>query len=367
MKNYEYVIVGAGISGCSVAYELSKYTSNILLIDASSQVASGASGAAGAFLSPLLGKPNEFKDLVTRALKYSTKLYKEKFPNVIDNCGTTRIPKNKADAQKFESYKPYMDFPYSNDALGYHFKVGSVVNSYGICKMMTGAIDKLFDYEVTNIIFENGKWNINNEILCDGLILATGSIIKPLDEEYIQIRPVWGYRIDVQTSTKLSFNYHKECSVSKSFFIENNKYKVSIGATHHRDYKDVLDDEKNIQELLKKAKDIIELENVEVVKSYVGARASSFDYFPVVGKIIDSKTTLKEFPYLVNGTHVNDERFTRYENLYILNGVGGRGFVLAPYLAKILAENIINKKAIEQNITVERLFKRYVKKGNKIG
>ena len=57
-KEFDYVIVGAGIAGCSTAYFLSKYSKSILLIDKNEKVAFGASGAAGAFLSPLLGKPN---------------------------------------------------------------------------------------------------------------------------------------------------------------------------------------------------------------------------------------------------------------------------------------------------------------------
>lgn len=52
-KSYKYVIVGAGIAGCSTAYFLSKYSDSILLIDRNCSLAQGASGAAGAFLSPL--------------------------------------------------------------------------------------------------------------------------------------------------------------------------------------------------------------------------------------------------------------------------------------------------------------------------
>jgi len=71
MREFEYVIVGAGIAGCSVSHFLSKYSKSVLLIDKNEDVAFGASGAAGAFLSPLLGKPNKFKDLVTKALNFS--------------------------------------------------------------------------------------------------------------------------------------------------------------------------------------------------------------------------------------------------------------------------------------------------------
>lgn len=364
MKEYDYVIVGAGVVGSCIAYELSKYSQSILLIDQNSDVAQGASGAAGAFLSPLLGKPNPLKDLVTKALKYSTTLYLNEFEEYIDNCGTTRIPKNSEDDKKFQSYKPYMDFEYTLQNDGYYFKIASVVNSYGICKQMTTNknITKLFYHSVKNINYTDKKWTIDNTIKTKNLILATGANSELLNEQYINIKGVWGCRIDVESSSKLNHNYHKECSISKSFLQKNGKYKISIGATHHREYKDVLNSEKNIQELLQKASDIVQLENIKVIHKYRGARASSYDYFPVVGTIIDAKKTLQQFPYLKDGTNVNPKRYTRYKDIYIVNGVGGRGFVLAPYLAKELVQNIINEKSIESNIKVDRLFKRYVKR-----
>lgn len=48
-KEYDYVIIGAGIAGCSVAHFLTKYSNSILLIDRNCDIAQGASGAAGAF------------------------------------------------------------------------------------------------------------------------------------------------------------------------------------------------------------------------------------------------------------------------------------------------------------------------------
>ncbi|MEA3497920.1 MAG: FAD-dependent oxidoreductase [Campylobacterota bacterium] len=366
---YDYVIVGAGISGCSVAYELSKHSNNLLLIDKGSSVAFGASGAAGAFLSPLLGKPNDFKDLVTKSLKYSTTLYQRNFPFLIESCGTTRIPKDEKDKEKFKEYIPYMDFSYSQDGDGYLFDIASVVNSVGICKTMTTSfnsnrkkIETKFNFDVDDISYDGEYWLLNNEIKTKKLILTTGANLKLIDEFYLKIRAVWGRRIDVTTTTNLKHNYHKQCSVSKSFPISDDKYRVSIGATHHRDLKDIENSIQDIDELLIKSQDIVELKDIDVVKEYIGARACSVDYFPMVGEIIDSSKTLEEFPYLKNGTNVNKDRFTRYKNLYILNGVGGRGFVLAPYLAKQLVDNIIDKKPIDDNLTIDRLFIREVKR-----
>ena len=362
MKRYKYIIVGGGICGCSTAYELSKTSKDIILLEKKSDVAKGASGAAGAFLSPLLGKPNSFKNLVTKSLKYVTEFYKKDFPEFVETPGTVRIPKDVKDQEKFESYKPYMDFEYTQKDDGYFFEIGSVVQSYNICKKMVENIEKKFNYEVLNISFNGKNWIINNEYSCENLILATGYENKLLDENYIQIRAVWGRRIDITSTTATSVNYHKACSVSKSTTGEDGLNYLSIGATHHRDKADVEKIEENHKNLLEKADDIIHLENVNIIHDHVGARACSTDYFPMIGAIIDSEKTLKEFPYLTHGTHVQEERFTRYKNLYIINGVGGRGFVLAPFLAKELITFINDDTKLDKELTIDRFFTRAVKK-----
>jgi tRNA 5-methylaminomethyl-2-thiouridine biosynthesis bifunctional protein len=364
MDKYDYAIVGAGICGCSIAYELSKYSNSIALIEQNNTVASQASGAAGAFLSPLLGKPNQFKDLVTTSLKYSVDLYEKNFSKYINRCGTTRIPKDKKDQDKFQGYIPYMDFEYDIDGDGYYFDIGTVVDSKSICEQMVNNQDitNLFDFKIEDIVYDGEFWILNSKIKTKNLILSTGSSMQLLDEKYLTIREVWGQRIDISTTTNTAKNYHKRCSVSKSTKIDDKYSKISIGATHHRDKNDIYNEDDNTKELLEKANDIIKLEDVEVLEVYKGARACSVDYIPMVGEIVELKKTLKNFPYLVNGTHVPPERFSRYSNLYIMNGVGGRGFVLAPYLAKILVENIINGIETDEYLTVDRLFKRYVKR-----
>jgi len=365
-KEYQYIVVGAGIAGCSVANHLLKYSKDILLIDKGENVASKASGAAGAFLSPLLGKPNNFKELVTKALIYSTKFYKLKFNFFIDNCGTVRIPKNKDDEKKFLTYTKFMDFPYMKTEQGYFFKIGSVVNSIGMCKALVNnsAIKKMFNYKVKDIQYDGTNWHLNNELIAKKLIVTTGINKEVIKEPYINIKALWGRRIDVTTSTQLNHNFHKECSVSKSFEVSKDKYRVSIGATHSRDKEGIDNIIDQNQLLLQRASDIVDLEDVNIVREYSGARACSNDYFPFVGELIDSNETVKLFPHLKNGTYVNPNRFIRFKDLYILNGVGGRGFVLAPYLANMLVEYIHNNGTIDDNVKVDRLFIREIKRSN---
>ncbi len=383
MKNYDYVIVGAGIAGSCVAHFLKD--DKTLLLDRFDDVAQFASGAAGGFLSPLLGKPNKFKDLVSTSLKFAVEFYKDLDEDLIIQKGVLRVPKDDEDRLNFEEYKKYFDFECEEKDSGFFFKIGSQVISYDMCKKLTNNVDKKFNYDVKHIKKIDDFYIINNEIKAKNLILTTGSDIELIDEDYVKIRAVWGQRIDISTTSCINFNYHKECSISTSHQkLDDNIYKVSIGATHHRfdntlerKYKAFANPElsnlsnigytndlykKDTSELLDKANNIRPLNDVKVLKTYFGPRASSFDYFPLVGSLIDSKETLNMFPYLKNGTHVKSDRFKRYDNLFILNGVGGRGFVLSPYLAKKLVDFIKKNDTLEDEITVDRLFKKWVRR-----
>ncbi len=384
MKKYEYIVIGAGIAGCSLSHFLKKYSDSILLIDKNEDVASGASGAAGAFLSPLLGKPNKFKELVTKALNFSIDYYKNNFNEELQNCGTCRIPKNQEDEEKFQSYIPYMDFEYEKYEDGYLFPIGSVIKPYEVCLKLSKDIEKLFNYEVSKIEKIDDYWLINDEIKAKKLFLSTGANISLIDEKYFDIRAVWGQKIDVLTSSQIDINYHKECSLSKSKKIDENRYLVSIGATHNRFDKDMKNSsynlelaninkiehnketkeiiEADIRKLLKKANDIKQLNDIEVIDVKIGARASSVDYFPMVGKLIDSKKSFEKYPHIKNGTHIKNENLIMIDNLFVLNGVGGRGFVLSLYLANELVQSALNDKKLDDEITNYRLFSRWAKK-----
>ncbi|MFA7084336.1 MAG: FAD-dependent oxidoreductase, partial [Arcobacteraceae bacterium] len=231
----------------------------------------------------------------------------------------------------------------------------------------------------------NEIYTLNEEFQASNLILTTGADTTLIGEQYFNIRAVWGQRIIVETSSCIDINYHKECSISTSTPTDNNdKNRLSIGATHHRfncdhsvcvqclkepnlnTLKRLTKDENSIysdtQILLERANDIRKLEDIEIKEIKIGARASSVDYFPMVGPLIDSQKTLEEFPHIKKGTPVQNHRLTAHKNLYVINGLGGRGFVLAPYLASLLVDFLLHNKELPEQITTPRLFKRWAKK-----
>lgn len=385
MKRYDYIVVGAGIAGCATAYYLKKSGQNVLIVDRLESTSKNASSTAGGFLSPLLGKPNTFKTLVTEALNFSIDFYKKEFPQFLINKGVIRIPKDEEDAKKFESYLPHMDFEYELKKGGCFFPIGSQVFTYNLCQELIKRCDKKFNYDIKHINYINDEYILNNELIASHLILTTGADVSLIEEKYFNIRPVWGQRIDIETSSCIDVNYHKECSLSTSQPTDKiDTYKVSIGATHHRfneqndkqkeclcspsvkNFIQLSCDENSIKNdtelLLKRARDIHELNDVKLLDIKIGARASSVDYFPMVGELIDTQKTLDMFPYIKNGTHVPHERFVRYKKLFVLNGLGGRGFVLGPYLAQQLVNHMVNGTQLQTDITTDRLFIRWAKR-----
>lgn len=82
----------------------------------------------------------------------------------------------------------------------------------------------------------------------------------------------------------------------------------------------------------------------------------------MLGALIDSKKSFETYPHIKNGSHIKNEKLFLIDNLYTLNGLGGRGFVLALYLAKQLVEYVVNNKRLDDSITNHRLFLRWARR-----
>ncbi len=69
-KVYDFLIIGAGSAGCCSALFFNKKVGKKVAIVDREGIAGGASGAAGAFLSPLPGKKNTYNTFVNEALNF---------------------------------------------------------------------------------------------------------------------------------------------------------------------------------------------------------------------------------------------------------------------------------------------------------
>lgn len=362
---YDIAIVGAGINGSSVAYEFVQSGKNVVIFDESA-IAAGGSGAAGAFISPKFSKAGELKELIHEAFVYSTSFYEKHFPKLYTKTRLLHFAQDDKDAdilkyyKKHTSLKLYDENPTGLDAEYISLDSG-IVDAKSMCEALCeGAM--FIKEKINTLVYEDSYWVLNDTYAAKEVVLATGAYKPLLNEAYIKLRGVWGHRIDIKTSTKNENSIHQFVSISP-----NKDGVLAIGATHNVHYhpessKEPYDLSEGRIELLEKATRTLDLENVEVIKDYVGLRSGSFDYLPLLGAIVNSKETLAMGEKNIRVKKPDFENFTYYPNLYMINGNGGYGFVLAPYLAKKLAEFILKGKRIDKILSPARFFARWVKK-----
>lgn len=360
---YDIAVIGAGINGCSISYEMSEAGKKVVLFDMKG-IASGGSGAAGAFISPKFSKSGELKDILDLAFSYSMEFYEKNFPTLFKKSPLLHIAKDDKDAQTLRSYKSdtEQDLLEISSNLQESVSINAgIVNAKPMCMAMAKS-SKFVEQKVETLVYDNGVWIINDAYSSKEVVLASGAYESIIKEPYIQLRGVWGHRIDIRTTTDNPYSLHQFVSISPS-----SDSMLAIGATHNVHYHPQTSTQKyNLQEgreeLLEKASRTIELENIEVLRDYTGLRSGSFDYMPMIGKIVLSGETMKNKNINFKVKKADHREYEYYPNLYMINGSGGYGFVLAPYLAKILRKHILSGSSISDRLSPARFFARWAKK-----
>ncbi len=370
---YDTAIIGAGINGCSCGYFLREAGQNVVLID-SEGIASGGSGAAGAFISPKFTKGGPLKELLEEAYLYSLDFYSANFPQHIRRAKLLQIANSAENEVRLEAFKETTTLTYSERtdeaealltpyAKGFSsclLEEGGVVDAKAMCEALAEGID-LKKEKVENLACSDGVWQAGS-VRAKRIILATGSYELVVAMPYLQLRRVWGHRIDVKTSTKVPFSIHHHLSISPS----SEDGTVAIGATHELHFDpfgdEAYDYEAGRKELIEKALKSVKLEDIEVLKDYTGLRSGSNDYLPIAGRVVDASKTLEQDLDLINIKKTGDEQFVYYPELYMVNGSGGYGFVFAPFLARQLIDHICESKALDPELSPSRFFRRWAKK-----
>jgi len=361
---YDVAIIGAGINGTTLAYEFLQEGKRVVIFDMG-DIANGGSGAAGAFISPKFSKFGELKELLQDAFDYSMKFYGENFAKHFTKTQLIHIAKDKSDAEMLRFFKQNTTLKLKNIDNKYDEETISldtaIIDAKPMCEALVDGAT-FIKHKVQDIVYKDGVWIIDDIYKAKNIVLATGAYEHIVKEPYIKLSGVWGHRIDIKTTTKNSYSLHQFVSISPS-----KDGVLAIGATHDVHYhpqtsKEPYDIEKGRKELLEKASKTIKLDDIEVIRDYTGLRSGSYDYMPLVGKLVISDNTLACKNLRLQMKKQNYENYKYYTNLYMINGNGGYGFVLAPYLAKILKDNILYNKKISDRISPARFFARWARR-----
>ncbi|MGW8169291.1 MAG: NAD(P)/FAD-dependent oxidoreductase [Sulfurovaceae bacterium] len=363
-KSYDTIIIGAGIAGTSTAYFLTRLGQKVLLLD-KGEIASGGSGAAGAFLSPKIGVSSPLKDLTDDAFGFTIKFYEKNFNELYHKTGVIRVPKDDDDASKTSKYSKFHNAKYKElspaqiSLLGFDVKYDSTLFfDGGTCdaKEICFELSRNIDFKcknVKNIIKDDELWMLG-DIKAKNIVLASGFENDLFDMRYMGIKGTWGNRGDFSSQLKLDVSLHESLSISA-----NMDGVIKLGATHELEVKEPkLCDESKAIDLKNRASRLIDTSDFKLLKTYCGMRSGSRDFAPVAGKVIDVANMLN-YPNILNGRKYPIKYI---DNLFILNGLGARGFVLAPYLANELALNIVNGIEIDNRANPDRLFWNWIRK-----
>ncbi len=366
---FDFAIIGAGIAGACSAYFLKKLGKRVVVIDRD-RIASGGSGAAGAFLSPKICSNSAYTAFINESFEFSIKFYQDNFREFLDAKGLLRLLKNQDDIKKCHQKEDSLPekFHYLNkeeqkylkqsacEFGGYFFEDGAVIESTGVIEALLKDIDVIEALHVEVLNYANNCYYIG-DIEAKNVILCAGNSEDFTQIKYLGLKNIYGHRVDVRTQTKLPFHLHKSCSISAS-----HDGCVHIGATHIPNYRYSKDKnfDKELNDMLALAKSYVDFEDFRVQKVHFGVRNSTRDFYPAIGRVIDVEATIKKFPYIKKGSKVPKEIYICYPNLYVMAGLGARGFVLAPKLADTLVKSICEGLKIGKNLETERLFLKYV-------
>ncbi len=355
----DHLIIGGGIAGASVAYFLKQSGAKVAIVD-DTGFAGAASLAAGAFINPVMGKPSKFKDFADEAFRFSVDLYSKNFPTLFNKCGSLIYPKNEKTKEEFAALGAYIPSPYEltdTPPLGAFFvKDSGLISPKALIDAMLSGIEK-HEMHIDTLTKEGDVWTADG-LNAKNIILAQGAVQSIVDEPYLhtQLYGLWGQKSKIKTTANLPY------IISSKVHIVAIEGGLAIGATHIRTDEPIPINRADTLHLIEEAREAIDIADFEVIEESGGMRSASIDHFPLAGAVYDSTKTIERFPSLVHGARLSSEAPSKYNRLYIHTGHGSRAFILSPYTAKLLVNEILGGVQTPSSIDPARLLFRYFKK-----
>ncbi len=344
----DYLIIGFGLAGLNFAEQLEDGKKSYLVFENNSQY---ASRVAGGLYNPVILKRFTAAWKASEQLRIAISTYKN-LEQKLEESFVSELPIlrrfNSVEEQNlwFEArdkpiLKEYLStelLKNDNAALDIPFHFGSVKH--------TGKIDiasmlslYLTDLEKKGRLiresFEYDFLKINSDainykgIKAKNIVFAEG--FGMLNNPWFTYLPLQGnkgeYIIIKSTELKLT-----EAVKSSIFIIPLGNHLYKIGATYNNWDKTAEITQSAKEELEKKLNQFLKVD-YEVIDQVAGIRPTTKDRRPIIG------------------TH------PIYKNLHIINGLGSRGILIGPYVAKKLYNYIEKGIPLEKEIDIKRFEK----------
>ncbi len=348
MKEVDYIIVGCGLAGIAFCEQLNSNNKTYHVIDDDSQLASKV--AAGLYNPVILKRFTEVwksKEQLSLAMPFYQHL--EEILNVKLDYKLPVYRRFKSIEEQNEwfmaSDKPHLE-PYLSPKLIRNDNP-CIIAPFGFGKIhQTGRIDTFilldrykshlkqnglylnesFEHENLNVTFDSLTYK---NIKAKHIVFAEGSgMIKNPFFNALPLNVAKGELLTIK-SLQLKIDYVLKSSI---FLIPHENDHYSVGATYNWEDTSPQITEGARTELITQLKELITCD------------------FEVTGQMAGIRPTVKDRRPLV-GVH------SKFKNVAILNGLGTRGVMIAPYVAKQLYQHLENGKPLDGEIDIQRFAK----------
>jgi len=345
----DYLIIGSGLAGISFSEMALQKGKSILVLDNSSQNSSKI--AAGLYNPVILKRFSE----VGQAKEHL--LVMKEYYAVLEKKLNTQVDFKTPILRKFFSVEEQNNWfaasdkvnlaPYlSNQLISKKFK--SIDSPFGYGEVLqTGYVDtallmeKYKNYLITNQLFLKESFDYGllqeetdgiryKDIQARHIIFAEGFGMHA--NPYFQHLPLDGTKGEllIIKAPRLDLDVILNTSL---YILPLGNDLFKIGATYNWDDKTALPTEAGKNELVQRIKEIITCD-FEIMEHHAGVRPTVKDRKPLIGT------------------------YEHHNSIHILNGLGTRGVMLGPAMAKALFENIEYQKPLDRFVDIKRFAKK---------
>lgn len=338
--------MGFGLAGMAITHKLLAAGKTVLVFDEDSE--QGSSVVAGGLYNPVILKRFTLAWKATEQLHEALPFYREienKFKkNYIQPLGVCRKFASIEEQNMWfvaadkPSIQPYLNTtlvknnnPYINAPLGFgslfntgRLKTLELLSDYKEYLTEIGAFKKeAFNYAKLKI---TSNTVLYDEVKADSIVFSEGFGLKK--NPFFKQLPLMGTKGELLTikAPDLNLDFVLKSTV---FLIPLGDGLYKVGATYNWDDKTTKPTIQAREFLENNLKKLITC-NYQIVNQEAGIRPTVKDRRPLIGQ------------------------HKKYKNMYVLNGLGTRGVMLAPYTASILFDCITAQKSIPKEVNITR-------------
>ncbi|MDN3676256.1 FAD-dependent oxidoreductase [Flavobacterium paronense] len=341
----DYIIVGSGLAGIAFAETLLQHNKSFIVFENNSQ---SSSSIAGGLYNPVIlkrfsevwnAKPqlelaNEFYAAIEKKLAiqfdFKIPIYRKFFS--VEEQNNWFAASDKPNLSPFLSttiiHKKYngIDAPFGYGEVlqtGYVDTIALLTHYHKYLKSLNLLASDTFDYAELQLFDDHIEYQ---NIKAKHIVFAEGFGMH--SNPFFNLLPLDGTKgeLFIIRAPELDLDVIINTSV---FILPLGDALFKVGATYNWEDKTNAPTTEGKQELIDRIKEILNCD-FEIVEHFAGVRPTVKDRRPLLG------------------TH------PKHEKLHILNGLGTRGVMLAPTLAKDLFDFIENGKPLDKAIDIKR-------------